>query len=171
MISATSLKVSSPLRLLSFAVLAVLACSTPLAAQTLAWNANTESNIAGYRIEYGTVSGSPSTTIDAGNVTSRTMTGLTAGTTYYFRVIAYNTSGQTSAPSAQVSYTVPAGPNVPTITSVSPSSGPATGGTQITINGTNFATSGTIRVGGTQATGVTRVSSTQLRATTPAGTV
>ena len=170
MISATRLKVSSPLRLLSFAVLAVLACSTPLAAQTLAWNANTESNIAGYRIEYGTVSGSPSTTIDAGNVTSRTMTGLTAGTTYYFRVIAYNTSGQTSAPSAQVSYTVPAGPNVPTITSVSPSSGPATGGTQITINGTNFATSGTIRVGGTQATGVTRVSSTQLRATTPAGT-
>ena len=170
MISATRLKVSSPLRLLSFAVLAVLACSTPLAAQTLAWNANTESNIAGYRIQYGTVSGSPSTTIDAGNVTSRTMTGLTAGTTYYFRVIAYNTSGQTSAPSAQVSYTVPAGPSVPTITSVSPSSGPATGGTQITINGTNFATSGTIRVGGTQATGITRVSSTQLRATTPAGT-
>ena len=173
MISATCLTVSSPLRLLSFAVLAVLACSTPLAAQTLAWNANTESNIAGYRIQYGTVSGSPSTTIDAGNVTSRAITGLTAGTTYYFRVVAYNTSGQASSPSAQVSYTVPAvpsGPGTPTITSVSPSSGPVTGGTQITINGTNFATSGTIRVGGTQATGITRVSSTQLRATTPAGT-
>ena len=172
MISATCLTVSSPLRLLSFAVLAVLACSTPLAAQTLAWNANTESNIAGYRIQYGTVSGSPSTTIDAGNVTSRAITGLTAGTTYYFRVVAYNTSGQASSPSAQVSYTVPAvpsGPGTPTITSVSPSSGPVTGGTQITINGTNFATSGTIRVGGTQATGITRVSSTQLRATTPAG--
>ena len=119
------------------------------------------------------MSGSPSTTIDAGNVTSRTMTGLTAGTTYYFRVIAYNTSGQTSAPSAQVSYTVPAGRRART-SRRSPrcrrASGPATGGTQITINGTNFATSGTIRVGGTQATGITRVSSTQLRATTPAGT-
>jgi len=117
-ISATCLTVSSPLRLLSFAVLAVLACSTPLAAQTLAWNANTESNIAGYRIQYGTVSGSPSTTIDAGNVTSRAITGLTAGTTYYFRVVAYNSTGQQSAPSSQVSFTVPAVPTNPTVTSL-----------------------------------------------------
>ena len=53
---------------------------------------------------------------------------------------------------------------------MSPTSGPTTGGTQITINGTNFATGATVRVGGTLATGVTLVSATQLRATTPAGT-
>ena len=97
------------------------------------------------------------------------MTGLTAGSTYYFRVVAYNTSGQQSAPSTQVTYTVPRAPSAPTITSVSPASGPATGGTQITINGTNFVSGATVRVGGTLATGVTLVSSTQLRATTPAG--
>ena len=52
---------------------------------------------------------------------------------------------------------------------MSPTSGPVTGGTQITIDGTNFATSATVRVGGALATGITRVSSSQLRATTPPG--
>ena len=57
------------------------------------WNANTESNLAGYIVQYGTTSGNPSTSIDVGNVTSRTFTGLTAGSTYYFRVVAYNVDG------------------------------------------------------------------------------
>ena len=157
------------IRALSFAVVAVLACSATLSAQTLTWNANTESNLAGYIVQYGTQSGNPSTSINVGNVTSRTVTGLTAGTTYYFRVVAYNTTGQQSAPSTQVSYTVPGGSTAPTITSVSPTSGPTTGGTLITITGTNFATGATVRVGGALATGITLVSSTQLRATTPAG--
>jgi IPT/TIG domain/Family of unknown function (DUF5719)/Fibronectin type III domain len=133
------------------------------------WDANTESDLAGYIVQYGTQSGSPSTSINVGNVTSRTITGLTAGTTYYFRVVAYNTSGQQSAPSPQVTYTVAGTTSGPTITSVSPTSGPTTGGTQITISGTNFATGATVRVGGTLATGITLVSSTQLRATTPPG--
>ncbi len=158
------------IRALSFAVVAVLACSATLSAQTLTWNANTESNLAGYIVQYGTQSGNPSTSINVGNVTSRTVTGLTAGTTYYFRVVAYNTTGQQSAPSTQVSYTVPGGSTAPTITSVSPTSGPTTGGTLITITGTSFATGATVRVGGALATGITLVSSTQLRATTPAGT-
>ena len=58
----------------------------------------------------------------------------------------------------------------PTVTSVTPTSGPATGGTAITLTGTNFVSGATVRVGGTAATGVTFVSATQLRATTPAGT-
>ena len=157
------------IRALSFAVVAVLACSATLSAQTVVWNANTESNLAGYIVQYGTQSGNPSTSIDVGNVTSRAVTGLTAGTTYYFRVVAYNTSGQQSAPSTQVTYAVPAAPSAPTITSVSPTSGPATGGTQITITGTNFVTGATVRVGGALAPGITLLSSTQLRATTPAG--
>ena len=158
--------------MLSFAVLAVLACSTPLAAQTLAWNANTESNLAGYRVQYGTVSGSPSTTIDVGRVTSRQITGLQPGATYYFRVVAYNTSGQTSTPSAQVSYTVPgtSTPTSPTLTSVSPASGPTSGGTTITLTGTNFVSGATVRVGGVAATSVTFASSTRVTARTPAGT-
>ena len=44
-----------------FAVRAVLACSATLSAQTLMWNANTETNIGGYIVQDGTQSGSPST--------------------------------------------------------------------------------------------------------------
>jgi hypothetical protein len=162
---------TSFLRVLSFALVA-LACSTTLSAQTLMWNANTESNLAGYRVQYGTVSGSPSTTIDVGRVTSRTFTGLQAGTTYYFRVVAYNTAGQTSSPSAQISYTVPGTPptTAPTLTSVSPASGPTAGGTTITLTGTNFVSGATVRVGGVAATNVAFASSTRLTARTPAGT-
>jgi hypothetical protein len=138
---------------------------------TLAWDANTEPDLAGYRVHYGTVSGSPTTTVDVGNVTQRQFSGLQAGVTYYFRVTAYNTSNDESAPSAEVSHTPPAGPVVPTLTSISPTSGPVTGGTVITLTGTNFASGATVLVNGVPATAVTFVSATQVRATTPAGVV
>jgi IPT/TIG domain/Fibronectin type III domain/Bacterial TSP3 repeat len=151
-------------------VFGVLAVSGVAAAQsaTLAWNANTETDLAGYRVEYGTVAGSPTTTVDVGNVTQRQFTGLQAGVTYYFRVRALNTSNLQSGPSAEVSYTPPVAV-VPTLTSVSPTSGPAAGGTTITLAGTNFVSGATVLVNGVAATGVTFVSATQVRATTPAG--
>ena len=151
-------------------VFSVLAFASVAAAQsaTLAWNANTEPDLAGYRVEFGTVSGNPSTTVDVGNVTQRQFTGLQAGVTYYFRVKAYNTSGDESTPSAEVSHTPPVAV-VPTLTSISPTSGPSAGGTTITLAGTNFASGATVRVNGVAATGVTFVSATQVRATTPAG--
>ena len=94
-------------------LLVVLAFAATAGAQTmtLAWDANAEPDLAGYDVEYGTVAGSPSTTIDAGNVTSRQFTGLQFGVTYYFRVKAYNTSGQRSGPSSEVSHT----PQSPTL--------------------------------------------------------
>lgn len=78
---------------------------------TLAWNANTESNLAGYRLLYGTTPGTYPNTIDAGNLTTATATGLNTGTVYYFAVVAYNSAGQTSAASSEVSHTVPGTPN------------------------------------------------------------
>ena len=147
-------------------------CSTASFAQSLAWNANTESNLGGYRVQYGTVSGNPSTTVDVGRVTSWRFTGLQAGTTYYFRVVAYSTSGQASSPSAQVSYAVPGTPPAtpaPVLSSVSPASGPTAGGTTITLTGTNFVSGATVRVGGVAATNVAFASSTRLTARTPAG--
>ena len=57
----------------------------------------------------------------------------------------------------------------PTVSSISPNSGPSTGGTAVTITGANFASAATVTVGGTAATNVAVVSSTQITATTPSG--
>jgi hypothetical protein len=56
------------------------------------------------------------------------------------------------------------------ISSVSPASGPRSGGLRVTVGGSGFATSGTVRVtfGGIEATAVEPVSSTQLACATPA---
>ena len=63
---------------------------------TLAWDANTEANLAGYRIHLGTAVQAYNTTIDVGNQTRFTVTNLSRGTTYFFSVTAYNTQGQES---------------------------------------------------------------------------
>jgi len=62
----------------------------------LGWNANPEADLAGYRIHYGIASGVYTTIIDAGLVTSYTVTGLTLGQTYFFAIVAYDTSLNTS---------------------------------------------------------------------------
>jgi hypothetical protein len=74
---------------------------------TLAWDPEPLSSLAGYTLHYGTVSKSYSFTIDAGSRTSATITGLTEGITYYFAATAYDISGNESAFSNEVAYTVP----------------------------------------------------------------
>lgn len=59
----------------------------------------------------------------------------------------------------------------PTVSAVSPSSGSSSGGTAISITGTNYLAGATVTVGGTNCTNVTVVSSTSITCTTPAGTV
>jgi hypothetical protein len=58
----------------------------------------------------------------------------------------------------------------PSVTTISPSSGPPEGGTAVTITGTGFAAGDTVAFGGVAATNVTVVSATTITATTPAGT-
>jgi hypothetical protein len=95
-------------------IIVSLIASNALAAQaTLAWNPNTESDLAGYRVHYGTASGSYTVHIDVHNVTTYNVTGLTAGQTYYFAATAYDTSGNESAYSNSVSYAVPAANGAP----------------------------------------------------------
>ncbi len=57
----------------------------------------------------------------------------------------------------------------PTITGLSPNTGPASGGTLVTISGTGFLAGVTVTIGAVAATGVTRVDANTLTATTPAG--
>ena len=69
---------------------------------TVAWDANTETGISGYRVWYGTASGVHPTTLDVGNQTTAAFTGLTPGQRYYFVVRAY-TATQVSPASVEVS--------------------------------------------------------------------
>lgn len=62
-------------------------------------------------------------------------------------------------------------PKPPTVTRVSPKSGPATGGTVVTITGKSFSTPATVEFGGTASPEVTVNSATSITAVAPAGTV
>jgi hypothetical protein len=75
---------------------------------TLAWDANTETNLAGYRMYYGIASGDYSASIDVPvPATSGKINGLIEGLKYYFAVTAYNTDGIESDFSSEVQYLVP----------------------------------------------------------------
>jgi len=77
------------------------------------------------------------------------------------------TSSQINATAlwAQVWCTAPFIP-APTVTSISPSTGPKAGGTAVTITGTNFIAPCAVTIGGVDATSVVVVSSTSITCTT-----
>ena len=111
--------------------------------------------------------------IPATNVTflsSTSLSGLApaqaAGTVF---VSVTNPDGQNGVASNGYTYVNP----YPTISSISPTSGRASGGTAIAITGTGFLTNATVSLGGSAAT-VTSLTATQIQATTTshtAGTV
>ncbi len=104
---------------------------------------------------------------DASNVTVVSSTSMTAttraNTAGAVTVLVTNPNGQSGSLTNGYTYTAN-----PMITSVSPSSGSVSGGTSVTITGTNFASGATVTFGGTAATKVTFVSGTSITATTPA---
>jgi hypothetical protein len=77
---------------------------------TLAWDANIEANLSGYKLHYGASSRSYTSSVSVGNVTSYKLTGLNPGQTYFFAATALDTSGAESGYSNEVSYAVPALP-------------------------------------------------------------
>jgi hypothetical protein len=74
---------------------------------TLAWDPNTEVNLKGYKVYYGSASGNYSFIVDAGNRTSLTISGLEAGKTYYFAATAYGPAGEESGMSDELRYDTP----------------------------------------------------------------
>ena len=101
---------------------------------TLAWDANTESDLAGYKIHYGTASNSYSVHIDVNNVTTYTVAGLTAGQTYYFAATAYDASGNESGYSNSVSYAVPSPNGAPSTPAIPTGASSALVNTAITFS-------------------------------------
>ena len=80
------------------------------------------------------------------------------------------TNADTQTGTLNNGYTYTASNPAPTITSITPNTGGAAGGTSVTIMGTGFLTGATVTLGGTAATNVNVVGGTSITATTPAHT-
>jgi hypothetical protein len=81
--------------------------------------------------------------------------------------VTVTTAGGTSLTAATTddyTYVAP----TPTITAISPTSGPTAGGTSVTITGTGFVNGATVRFGATQSATVTVNSATSITAVSPA---
>ena len=77
------------------------------ASVTLAWDPNSEPDVAGYRLYYGKTMGNYESVIDVGNQTAWNPPDLEDGTTYFFTVTAYNIFGYESDFSSELRYPEP----------------------------------------------------------------
>ena len=98
---------------------------------TLAWDPNTEPDLAGYKVYYGTASRVYGSPIILGKVTTYTLAGLTQGQNYFYSVTARDTSGNDSDYSNEVSG-VPSEPTQAYTVTTNPS------GLQITVDGASY---------------------------------
>jgi hypothetical protein len=74
---------------------------------TLGWTASVDPTVVGYYVYCGTISGACTNRIDAGTNTEFTVTGLVAGTTYYFTETSYNAAFVESTNVPEVSFVIP----------------------------------------------------------------
>jgi hypothetical protein len=117
------------------AMLALFGTATAVHAQTatLAWDASADSTVTGYRLSYGTRTGNYTKTIDVGNVTQYTVTGLEFSLDYFFAIQAYNSAGLVSSYSNEALLPAPVPPGTTTISSFAANTGvPLLVGTPIT---------------------------------------
>ncbi len=89
----------------------ILALATPAMAAgtvTVLWDANTEPDLAGYMVSYGTQPRIYTNNVNVGNQTSFPFSVPDNGLAYYFAVRAYNTTNQFSPYSGEVAIRPPA---------------------------------------------------------------
>ena len=136
------------------------------------WTRNTDNDLNGYLLYRSAISGFTPTIGDSiatlsHTATGYTNTGLTNGTIYYYRLVAFDVAGNRSATSGEAS----AIPDLsPTLLAVLPPFGPVTGGSPALIAGTNFRTGATVTIGGAAADSVKVVSSESITLRVPPGT-
>ena len=99
-------------RLISIFAFALLTTFPSYAADvTGSWDANTEADLAGYKIYYGTASGNYTVSLDVGTATSVTIDSLDFNTTYFFALTAYDNAGNESGFSDEVKVDIPPPPD------------------------------------------------------------
>jgi len=123
-----------------FLIFTILLTQNALAGSaTVSWNANNETDLAGYKVYYGASprsgncpTGGYPNVLNVGNVTTYTFNNLTDGSTYYFSVTAYDTSNNESTCSAEVNKVI-----VPITLTVSLTATPSSGAPP--LNGVDLA--------------------------------
>jgi alpha-tubulin suppressor-like RCC1 family protein len=132
------------------------------------------SKVSECKLEYGPTSGYGQSAPCAPALGSGTnpvavaasITGLTASTTYHFRVAATNAAGTSQG--ADETFTTLA-PPAPTVTAISPNSGEESGGRSVTITGNNFSGAEAVKFGSVSASSFKVESSTSITAVSPPG--
>ncbi|MGA9797564.1 MAG: IPT/TIG domain-containing protein [Terriglobales bacterium] len=117
---------------------------------------------AGATVTFGANAATNVTVLNSATITASTPAGGVGAVT----VTVTNSTGRSGSLSSAFTYTS-ANP-APTVSSISPNTGPIAGETGVTITGTGFLSGATVTLGGNSATGVTVVSSTSITATSPA---
>jgi len=74
---------------------------------TLAWDRNTEEDLAGYKVHVGTSPKTYTQIVDVGHATTFTLSDLFPGETYFIAVTAYDIFANESGPSAELIATIP----------------------------------------------------------------
>ncbi|MGB8114166.1 MAG: IPT/TIG domain-containing protein, partial [Candidatus Sulfotelmatobacter sp.] len=114
----------------------------------------------GATVTFGSTAATSVSVVNSTTITATTPVGSAGAVT----VTVTNSNGLSGSLANGFTYLAP-----PTVTGVSPNSGPTAGATSVTITGTNFAAGATVTFGSAAATGVTFVNSTTIAAITPAG--
>lgn len=122
--SATNFQVGSGFLYFPFATTPTVTATAGSGQVALSWTASTGFlgwTVSSYNVGQSTTSGGPYTYTSLGNVTSKTVSSLTAGTTYYFVIRPEDAFGNSIATSSEVSAT-------PTAVVVTPPTTPPTPG-------------------------------------------
>jgi len=112
----------------------------------------------GATVTFGTAAATNVAVVNSTTITATTPAGSAGAVT-----VTVTVNSQSGSLTNGFAYVAP-----PTVTSVNPNTGTTSGGTAVTITGTNFATGATVTFGSTSATNVGVVNSTTITATTPA---
>ena len=116
---------------------------------TLSWTANTETDLAGYRVYRSTTNGSGYTEVTTTPITATSFVnaGLTGGVTYYYVIRAQDTSGNLSVNSLQASATPTAPPAPVTLFTDGFESGNLTAGGWVVQNTQAAASTAALQTG------------------------